>query len=211
MEPRPGLPAFWVTHLAKVLVGEQPCLLQPWLAGRFVLPKTSGSAIAAWKVQHTELLQKVIAERQTAGWTCRVESFFRVPGQHAVVSGKCDLILQQKDKRPRIVDAKSGKPKDSDTMQVLIEMVLIPMAWKAPVMQFEGEVVYGSGSGIVLEPREAEALKPRLFSMIKQLATMERPRPAPSRDSCLFCDVPDADCGERWKEEMDATVSTTEF
>ena len=211
MEPRPGLPSFWVTHLAKVLVGEQPCLLQPWMAGRFVLPRTSGSAIVEWKARHTAMLETVMNGRIAQGWSCRKESFFRVTGQHGVVSGKADLIVQMKDKRPQIIDVKSGNPKDSDVMQVLIEMVLIPLAWKAPAMQFEGEVVYANGSEIVLEPREADALKPRLFAMIRQLATMERPQPSPSRDACMFCDVPDAECGQRWKEENDTVATTSEF
>lgn len=211
MDTRNGLPSFWVTHLAKVLVGEQPCLLQPWLAGRFVLPRSQSGSLALWKADHTQLLQSLVAERSAKGWKCKSEQFFRVTGQYGIVSGKADLITEQKDKRPRIIDAKSGKPKDSDTMQVLVEMILIPLAWRAPSMQFEGEVVYASGNGIVLEPSEAAALKPRLFAMIKQLATMPKPSPSPSRDACFFCEVPDADCGERWKEDADAAVLTNDF
>jgi hypothetical protein len=211
MEPRTGLPNFWCTHIAKALVGEQPCMLQPWLAGRFVLPRTSSSSITEWKAAHSALLQTVIKERSDQGWRCKVEQFFRVTGQHGVVSGKVDLILQQKDKRPRIVDAKSGRPKDSDVTQVLIEMCLVPLAWSAPTMQFEGEVVYASGGGIVLEPREAESIKPRLFALVRQLATMERPNPSPSRDACLFCDVPDSECPDRWRDDMETVAQTAEF
>lgn len=211
MEPRSGLPSFWVTHLAKVLVGEQPCLLQPWLQGRFTLPRRQSGDLADWKANHTELLQKTVRERADAGWKCRTESFFRVTGQHGIVSGKADLILQQADKRPRIVDCKSGKPKDSDTMQVMLEQVLIPLAWNAPGMQFEGEIVYANGNGIVLMPQDAAKQRGRIFTMIRELATMARPAPSPSRDSCLFCDVPDSECGQRWKEENDSVAVTNEF
>lgn len=157
------------------------------------------------------LLQNVIRERQAQGWKCDVERFFRVAGKNGIVSGKADLVLQQKDKRPRIVDAKSGKAKDSDVSQVLIEMCLLPLSWHAPGMQFEGEVVYANGNTIVLEPREAEAFKPRLFAMIRQLATMERPAGSPSRDACQYCSVPDSECSVRWKDENETVATTSEF
>lgn len=211
MESRKGLPNFWVTSIAKALVGESPCLLQPWLASRFVLPKRQSGDLADWKANHTELLQKQVAMFVDQGWKCRTESFFRVSGNHGIVSGKADLILQATDRRPRIVDCKSGKPRDSDTMQVLLEMVLIPIAWNAPKMRFEGEVIYANGNSIVLEADEADKQRGRIFTMIRELATMARPQPMPSADSCRFCEVPDSECGQRWKEENDSVATTSEF
>lgn len=207
-----SLPNFWTSHIAQVLAGDQPCLMRAWLGGRFKFDdRGDPGSLARWKADHSLLLQGVVGARRFQGWKCDVERFFRVTGERAVVSGKADLILQQTDKRPRIVDCKSGKAKDSDVSQVLAEMVLIPLAWKAPTMQFEGEVVYGNGNTIVLEPREAEAFKPKLFAMVNQLATMERPQPSPSRDACLFCNVPDSECDQRWKEADDVQAVTTEF
>ncbi len=210
MESRSGLPSFWSTHIAKVLVGDQPCLLQPWIQGRFELPKSTNSDMASWKANHTAMLQEEVAKYKDAGWQCDVERFFRVTGTVAILSGKADLVVRKADERPRIIDVKSGKPRDSDMAQVLIEMISIPLAWKAPEMQFEGLVVYGaSGPSKLLKPIQAETIKPKLFALLRQLGTMERPTPSPSRDACCFCDVPDAECGQRFQDSD--SVSTDLF
>ena len=209
MEPRSGLPSFWSTHIAKVLVGDQPCLLQPWLQGRFEFPKETNPSMANWKANHSRLLQDQVRKFKEQGWKCDVERFFRVTGQRAVLSGKADLILRKQDSRPVIVDAKSGKPRDTDTAQVLIEMICIPLAWKAPEMVFDGLVVYDDGTQLAIHAREADEMAPKLFALLRQLGTMERPSPTPGRDACRYCDVPDSECGVRFKSED--SVSTDLF
>jgi hypothetical protein len=138
-----------------------------------------------------------------------VEGFFRVTGQHAILSGKADLIAQKDGERPLILDVKSGQPRDSDVAQVIIEMCLIPLAWKAPTMVFGGMVVYPTYS-VQVKPWEAEALKSRLFALLKQLGTMTQPDPSPGEHVCRFCDVPDDLCHARWTDPME-TVLTEEF
>ena len=211
MEPRPGLPNFWVTSIAKALSGDQPCLLSPWLAGRFKFDEEPESAqMAKWKADHAAMLRDEAQRLAEEGWSVKQEAFFRVDGQHAIISGKADIIARKKDCRPRIIDCKSGRPRQSDTTQVLIEMVLIPMFYKSPTMQFEGDVIYQSLNSIVLSPSDAEAIRPKLFALLKQLGTMARPAPIPGRDACQFCKVPDAECGQRYRDEEE-TVTTLEF
>ena len=129
---RTGLPEFWTTSLAKVLVGDQSCYLEPWMKSRFKLEKRAGDegSLAKWKAEHSALLREVVERFQGDGWKCTVESYFKAKGAAANVAGKADLIIQKTDMRPVIVDAKSGSPKDSDVAQVMIEMILIPMAWE---------------------------------------------------------------------------------
>ena len=208
---RDGLPAFWTTHIAKVLVGEQPCYLAPWLSGHYKLEKSTRDqgSMALWKANHTELLNKVIEKYRADGWKCSVEKFFRVTGQTAVISGKADLIAQQTDHRPVIVDAKSGAEKESDAAQVMIEMILIPLAWNAPAMIFDGIVDYGTYQ-VKVTPGQAAEMKPKLFALLKKLATMERPAASPSESACRFCEVPESKCPDRWKDDM-APAATEEF
>src|SRR6185295_1857151 len=98
------LPAFWCTTIAKVLSGDQPCPLQPWLSGRMKFPKRDSGGLAVWKAKHTELLRKTTEESVAAGWKCSVEQFFKVEGATAALSGKADLIAQKPDRRPLILD-----------------------------------------------------------------------------------------------------------
>lgn len=198
-----GLPVFWTTRIAAALAGDQPCERATWMGGHYKLPKQErcsedAVALALWKTEHTELLNKVEAQFKADGWRCDKERFFKVPGTFSAVSGKADLVAQQKDRRPLIVDAKSGEAKESDILQVLIEMIFIPHAWKVPTMQFDGQVVYPDRT-VTIKHADAERLKPKLFALAKRLGTIPKPDASPSESACRFCEVPLADCPERWQ------------
>lgn len=211
-ERRSGLPTFWSTTLAKALVGDQPCQLAAWLTGHYQLekrPRTDQANLSKWKMEHTAQLNALVESCKAEGWTTvRKEQFFKVSGQVAACSGKADLVTQAEGRRPTIWDIKSGTPRESDTVQVLIEMVMIPRSWNAPYMQFDGIVVYPDHR-VTLKPEQAAAFAPRLFAKLKELGNPQRPAASPGRDACRFCDVSEADCPERFREQPDA--ETTEF
>ena len=208
---RDGKPSFWVTQIAKVLVGDQPCLLAPWLSGHFHLEKSrrDSTSLATWKANHTDLLQSTVERYRAEGWKCDVERFFKIEGNTAILSGKADLIVQLKDHRPRIVDVKSGQPQESHVAQVCLEMIAIPLAWGVP-MTFEGLVIYPDHK-VQASPQDAEGLASRAFWMVKQLALSSRPPASPSEQSCRFCDVPEDLCPDRWKVATDQPAAQTMF
>jgi len=210
---RAGLPSFWSTTIAKVLAGDMPCLLSPWHRGHYNWPKRpQAPSMALWKAKHTDLLQQTHAAYRAEGWRCQLESFFKVEGGTAVVSGKADLICQQKDKRPLIVDVKTGDPRESDVIQVLLEMVMIPLAWGSPSMQFAGRVIYAPPLPAVdLTPAQATEMAPRIFAMLKKLGTMPQPEPSPGEHTCQFCEIPDGDCDARWKANGAPVATSMEF
>lgn len=208
-----ALPEFWATSVAKVMVGEQPCFLSVWAKPHLGFAKPMESPekqaqMAAWKVRHAELLDREAAKARAEGWRVSKEQFFRVKGQVAQIAGKVDLILQAPERRPTIVDAKGGEPRDSDVIQVLIYMVMLPIAWGAPSMVFNGEVRYATQT-VPVTPQQAAAFKPKLGEMMRRLGNPERPVAAPSRDACRFCTVPAEVCAERYVDVPDA--ETTEF
>lgn len=210
-EPRKGLPSFWCTGIAKALSGEQPCPLTLWLSGHTVLEKRirdDQGTLAAWKANHSAMLATLVERLQREGWKVKKEAFFRVAGQTAILAGKADAVTQAPDRRPKVWDTKSGQPSDSDVTQVLIEMVMLPLAWGSPEMLFDGAVVYDSHT-VELKPSDAERIKPQVFAKLREMARAERPAAAPSRDACRFCDCTKDDCAERFVEAPDAT--TLEF
>jgi len=208
--PRKGLPEFWVTSLAKALSGDQPCVLSTWMQGYFKLAKGAAdqASMSVWRANHSAQLADAVEKFRADGWKCSVERYFRVQGQTAIITGKSDLIIQQTDKRPRICDVKSGSPRDSDLIQVLVEMIAIPMSWESPHMQFDGEVIYADHS-VLLKPDDALALRPRLFELLKKLGSIPRPDASPSESACRFCPVQVADCPDRMGQTPETAVVHT--
>ena len=193
-----ALPTFWTTAIAKSLSGDQPCLLSTWIGGRYKekRPRENAADLATWKVNHTTQLTEAVDRLKAEGWKCSVERFFKVTGQHAIISGKADCIAQQTDKRPLIMDVKSGEPRDSDVIQVAIEMVMIPLAWESPSMIFDGGVLY-KGHQVQVTPAHAADLRPKIVALLKKLGTIPRPEASPSLSACRFCDVPESLCPDR--------------
>lgn len=208
--PRKGLPEFWVTVLAKALSGDQPCLLSTWMHGYFKLDKstTDQASMSVWRANHSAQLAEEVQKCRDVGWKCSVERYFRVQGQTAIITGKVDLILQKPDERPIIADVKSGQPRDSDLAQVMIEQVSIPLAWKSPHMQFSGAVVYPTHT-TRLTADDANALRPRLFELLKKLGSIPRPEASPSESACRFCPVSVTDCPDRMGESQASPVVHT--
>jgi hypothetical protein len=206
---RNGLPDFWCTGLAKALVGDQPCLLQPWMKAHYNLDKQPRSSdFAKWKLQHTEQLNAEVQRLKLAGWTCSVEQYFKLKGETASISGKSDIIARQGDTHI-ILDVKSGTPRDSDVAQVMIYQVVTPMVWRR-TLPFRGEVVYPDHR-VPVSVADALAIRDRLFALVRQLAKDERPDASPSESACLFCDVTAADCPQRFAEGAAIDVLTSEF
>lgn len=195
---RAGLPEFWATGLAKLLVGDQPCQFEAWIKGHYRLEKSrrDDRRLTEWLAAHTEQLQAATAKARADGWRCQVEQYFRVQGASGILVGKTDLVLQHADRAAVVCDIKSGAPKDRDAAQVMIYMIALPLAWKVPTMPFEGRVVYPTHT-VEVASADAQALKPRLFALLQRLGSPDRPAASPSVSACRWCDVSATDCPDR--------------
>jgi hypothetical protein len=209
---RTGLPDFWATGIAKILAGSQPCSLELWMKGHYRIekrPREDEGSLAVWKTNHTAQLSAATDRFRVEGWKVDVERYFKVTGTTATLSGKVDLITQKPDSRPVIRDVKSGKPADSDVTQVMIYMVAIPLAWRSPDMVFDGEVMYPDRT-VFVKPSEAQAIRPKLFELMRRLGSTDRPEANPSESACRFCELVDEDCGKRFVAAP-VPVLTSEF
>lgn len=197
-----GEPYIWVTWLPKLLVGEAHCQWALWFRAHYrheKVPSTLDTVL--WCAQHTALVEKTDQALRNEGWTVTVEdqNRFALHGTRTpvTVAGKPDLVAIKGDV-VRVIDCKTGAPKGSDCMQVLIYMLLLP--WVRPECRDRrvyGEVRYAEGLQVI-EPSElTEGLQAHIWRAIRQAADTNPPPKVPSPRGCRFCDVTAADCDAR--------------
>ena len=209
---RSGLPYFYVTWLSGLLVGESSCRFASWIRGHYAIDKRpSDFNFAAWKVDHTALIQKTVADLKADGWTVTLEdqNKFTLKGNTALVAGKPDIIAR-KGRLVRILDAKTGHEADKNGAQVAIYMLVLPMVWGQPDLQPEGAVVYKE-TAVPVPWASVQPMREPLFKLIRDLAVDAKPEAVPSEKECRFCDVTATDCPQRFGEGAAVPIHTSEF
>lgn len=197
--PRGGLPFVYATWVTPILAGEQECVYASWFKANYRYSKRDDGTfnLAAWTADHTALLRQRCAELTADGWRVRVENenAFRLKGAVALLAGKPDLIAL-KDGVVRVVDIKTGQPRNRDWHQVLVYLFAVPKCWpELAGHAFEGEVRYRT-HGIPIAGRELTRERVQAIAdAIKAVAALEQPTPRPSAGECRFCDV--GDCTAR--------------
>jgi CRISPR/Cas system-associated exonuclease Cas4 (RecB family) len=144
-------------------------------------------------------------ELEEVGWVCAVEeeNAFKLKGRTAVVAGKPDLIgsleaIAAQPARVRVVDGKTGQPRESDIWQVLIYLWALQRARPDLVGELEGEVRYAHGSTVTVTAADLTPAKTdAIVRMIQLIASETPPAKTPSRETCRFCNIGPRDCPER--------------
>lgn len=208
-------PASWVTWLTPILAGQSQCLFQPWFKAHFRYEKAPSTFdLAAWSADHTAMVNARATELRAQGWTVTVENqnSFRVKGKAGVVSGKMDLVAMR-GTEVWIEDAKTGQQTHKDWWQVLLYLMLFPLAFpnRASGKTLSGAVLYKKG---VVVPVTIEELTPGrrkdIVDLIQQIGGA-KPEATPSEADCRFCDITTADCPVRFGEGKAVPILTSEF
>lgn len=183
-------PYFWVTWLTGFLVGSEQCLWKPWAKAHYYTDKLpDGFNSSQWQLQHTALLDKLNADyarRYPAATILREDQTkWVMKGKLAEVGGKMDLITIGPD---LIVDAKGGKQKPEDIVQMQIYQIAIE---KNCVEGISGKVpgVLWYGDKPIDVPPPDDAFKVRFFGLVKQLASYDVPDTTPSVRECRYCNI----------------------
>jgi hypothetical protein len=195
-------PYIWVTWLPKLLVGSDQCEWSSWFKAHHdrydKVPSDFNQS--QWQMAHTELLAKLRADMIDAGYKVYTErqNSFSLRGQTGItLGGKPDLI-GIRENEGLIVDGKTGQPKDSDPVQVMIYMWAIPLALpKFKNIQFDGRVCYTDHSVEIPASQIDAKFKRRLTQMIKRIGGDEPCRKIPSASECQFCPIAETECPER--------------
>ena len=127
-------PYIWVTWLSKLLSGEASCEWASWFKSHYErgsysqMPSTFDQA--AWHVNHTRLVNRVLDRFEGEGRSVSVEAQnqFTLVGRVATVGGKPDIIAVSGDS-VTVCDAKTGQPRISDQVQVMAYMYAVPLAF----------------------------------------------------------------------------------
>ena len=163
--------------------------------------------VARWTMEHTDLLNKLIADLEEQGCELFIEhqNGFRVESSRtgAVISGRADLMARWPDGRLVVYDVKTGREAASHIVQVQLYMYLLPKSdltrWREmPEGSLDGAVVYPGGRHVDI-PAESvdDAFEARLAEFMQKMTAPVPPRRVPSGPECRFCELTKADCPER--------------
>ncbi|AKG54113.1 hypothetical protein DGWBC_1477 [Dehalogenimonas sp. WBC-2] len=200
----------WVTWLAKLMAGEVQCHWAPWFRTHYMGFNKAPSDFqqAAWVMAHNQCLDELCRECSSSKVAIFKEdqNQFRVTRKSGlVVSGKPDLITLDEGASATVYDIKTGTPRHSDIVQVMLYMLFLP--YGSPVYKgkkISGCVVYKDGEHSVI-PSSAIDLEfqKRVTYFLDLLETGEAPRRSPSVAECRYCDLTSADCPEKCESQAD--------
>lgn len=212
--PRPE-PYVWVSWITKLLAGEASCVWSAWLRAHYATAKPAANGtfdIGTWQMDHTALLRRVATDHKeefevyTEG-----QNLFTLRGKTGTLSGKPDVVAVN-DRSGWSVDTKTGLPKASDRIQVMIYMWALPKANPAFAdIRFDGKVVYKSSYSVITADEVDSVFVKRLSELMKEVCGEKSPRKAPSFSECQFCPITPEDCADRVVAEKVFVGETDEF
>jgi hypothetical protein len=195
------MPYVWVTWVSKFMAGELQCEWAAWFRAHHMYDKRpSDFNLAKWTADHATLVRDCAVSSRTEGYEVRVEdqNAFKMRGQNDVVlAGKPDLVIER-DREVCIVDCKTGSPRVSDHMQVLIYMLILPYVrpiWKA--MPVHGRLQYRHDSTDIPSRALDDRFRDRFRQTMLQIGGGAPLIRLPSYGECQFCDISRRDCPDR--------------
>lgn len=199
-EPRTNV-YIWATWLSKLMAGEVTCDFQVWFKAHHTYNKlASGFDVAKWTMDHTRALRQLRAERIQSGERTFIENenSFRYEVRPGVwLAGKPDLVTVP-PAGPTVYDVKTGQPKTSDQIQVMIYMHVLPLA----ITGYRGAkpsgcVAYENDRKSIPASAVDDAFVKNFEFFINVIAATAVSDKAPSTSECRFCDIGKADCPDR--------------
>lgn len=198
-------PYIWATWLSKLLVGDASCEWAIWFkAHHQQYEKTRMDFNSAnWRMKHTRLITNLREQLSVANYAVYMEkqnSFRLQVNPDAMLAGQPDIIAAAPDGRLTIYDAKTGVPRDSDVMQVMIYMYALPRVagskWGGRT--FDGCLVYGDGTRRDIPASAINAdFVDALNGLLRRIVSDAPAFKVPSDSECAWCDLTIRDCVDR--------------
>jgi len=199
--PRHGKAYVWPTWITRLLSGENKCYWAAWYRAHYKYAKREDGQEFdrdQWTKTHDGMVDAHAAHLDRDGWLCGIESDnkFDLEGNAATLGGQPDIVARHFERREAVVvDAKSGRARESDVWQVKTYLFAMPLS--DPTLADEGwrltgEVLY-RGMSVAVSLNESD--RNRIVATIKQVGGSDAPPRVPSVSECRFCDI--ASCPDR--------------
>ena len=203
----------YATWISRYLTGDKSCLWACWFKGNYrdYVKMPSDFDSARWNMEHTDLLNELVAELEEQGCELFIErqNSFRVESSRsgAVVGGKPDLIAVFPDGRTVVYDVKTGQESPAHIVQVQLYMYLLPLSnltrWKGTERNLEGAVVYKDGRQVDIPADSIDgAFVDRVTDFMQKMTSDMPPRRVASLAECGFCELTRGDCPDRLDSDV---------
>jgi len=195
-------PYVWVTWVTKLMAGEAQCEWAAWFRSNHQDYKKvpSDFDLAKWTAEHTALVQTSATLLRNSQYAVTLENqnSFRLSGKNGVtLAGKADLVGALND-TICIVDCKTGAPKHSDKIQVMIYLLVFPLIRpELKGKKFVGRVSYKDHSVDVPAEAVDDEFKKLFRRTMESMVFASSVPKVPSFSECRFCDIDVSECPER--------------
>lgn len=201
-------PFIWVTWLTKLMAGECQCEWASWFRSHYKWDKPpSDFDLAKWTIEHNELFHKRRGKLETEGFTVYSEdqNSFKLVGKTGIeVFGKPDIVAI-KEGKGYVEDCKTGEPKHSDQLQVLVYMLVLTITtMHCRGLTLEGRVICKDTVVEIPSSKIDDELKKLFKKTVVTVGGPEPPRKVSGWGECRYCDISKADCPERVEYESTA-------
>ena len=192
----------WCTWLTKLISGENQCEYASWYKAHYKCDKQPGDFnLCKWNIKHNQLVHKHrgMLEKKDYVVTTESQNSFKLDLLEGItISGKADLIALKWHAPSLVEDCKTGSPKNSDLVQVMLYMLFLPLSIdRFKDIIFTGDVIYEDSEVRILPEDVDENLKKVVWDLIKRIGDEKPCRKVPSYDECKWCDISKEDCPER--------------
>jgi len=213
--PRGKRGYIWVSWVTGLLGGTAKCRWAAWFKAHYRYAKTpvnNTAELAQWTREHDELVRARVGLLRADGWTVNVENenTFKLEGRTATLGGKPDLVAARGLPSAgilRVIDEKSGSPRESDLWQVKLYMWALSKI-DSGATRIDGEIQYRGHSVEILAEQFVEADIEQITNVLSWVGGEEEPPRTPSLGECEWCNI--ADCPDRMKTN-DKVVDARKF
>lgn len=191
----------WITWLSKLMAGDTQCQWGAWFKAHHTEYKKAPSDFprALWQVEHTKTLNELCDECKPNAVSMFKENQnkFTLKRGRMAIAGQPDLIVLDKLNNFTIYDVKTGQPRQSDIIQVLLYMACLRYMPLYKNKQLSGCVVYKVNRTPIPATAADETFNGQIKHFLNILDSECPPPKLPSHAECCYCKITSEDCHDR--------------
>jgi hypothetical protein len=196
----------WITWLSKLMAGDTQCHWGAWFKAHNTDYKKMPSDFprALWQVEHTKTLNELCDALKSEAISIfkKNKNKFTLKRGTMAIAGQPDLIVLDKPSHFTIYDVKTGQPRQSDIIQVLLYMASLSYMPLYKHKQLSGCVVYKDNRTPIPATAVDEAFNGQIKHFLNILDSETPPSRVPSHAECCYCEITSEDCSDRIENDQ---------